>query len=136
MNSVVDFLFTEPLDYFLINLATKILEDGYPAYTTSIGWLGYDESKVRQLCRAALDEGYSYFKIKVGENIEVDKKRLEIIREEIGFDKNLMVDANQYWDVDIAIEWMKELAKFKPLWIEEPTSADDALGHSKIARVG
>lgn len=113
----------------------EMIKNGYPAYTTSIGWLGYEEKRVRQLCREAIKQGYEYFKIKVGQNIDEDKSRLKIIRQEIGEKMNLMIDANQCWDVDTAIEWMKELAPFKPLWIEEPTSADDALGHSKISKV-
>jgi L-fuconate dehydratase len=112
----------------------ELLEKGFPAYTTAVGWVGYTEEKRRQLCRQAMSDGYTRFKAKVGTSIEEDRKRLSIIRQEIGWDNLLMVDANQIWDVNQAIEWMKELADFKPLWIEEPTSPDDILGHAAIAK--
>ncbi|XP_074599939.1 mitochondrial enolase superfamily member 1-like [Brevipalpus obovatus] len=112
----------------------EMIENGYPTYTTSIGWIGYEQSKTRQLCREALANGFNHFKVKVGDCLEDDKERLKLIREEIGYEKFLMVDANQKWDVNQAIEWMKELASFKPLWIEEPTSPDDVVGHSTIAK--
>jgi L-fuconate dehydratase len=112
----------------------EMLRDGYPAYTTSAGWLGYSDEKIRHLCREALAQGWTHFKIKVGRDVDDDVRRCKIIREEIGNDKYLMVDANQYWDVDQAIEHMKHLAPFNPWWIEEPTSPDDVLGHARIAR--
>ncbi len=108
--------------------------EGYPAYTTSAGWLGYPDDKIRRLCREAVAEGWNHIKIKVGRDLQDDLRRLAIIREEIGWDRKLMVDANQVWDVPQAIDWMKELARFKPWWIEEPTSPDDVLGHAAIAR--
>lgn len=108
--------------------------EGYPAYTTSAGWLGYSDDKVRQLVREGLAAGWSHFKMKVGRDREDDIRRAAIIREEIGPDRTLMMDANQIWDVDQAIDWMKPLAQFAPWWIEEPTSPDDVLGHAKIAR--
>ena len=108
--------------------------EGYPAYTTSAGWLGYPDDKIRRLCREAVAEGWTHIKIKVGRDLEDDLRRCAIIREEIGWDRKLMVDANQVWDVPQAIQWMKELACFKPWWIEEPTSPDDVLGHAAIAR--
>jgi L-fuconate dehydratase len=108
--------------------------EGYPAYTTSAGWLGYPDDKIRRLCREAVAEGWNHIKIKVGRDCEDDVRRLGIIREEIGWDRKLMVDANQVWDVPVAIEWMKHLAPFRPWWIEEPTSPDDVLGHAAIAR--
>jgi len=108
--------------------------EGYPAYTTSAGWLGYSDDKVRQLVRDGLAEGWSHFKMKVGRDLADDIRRAAIIREEIGPDRKLMVDANQIWDVDKAIEWMKPLAEFNPWWIEEPTSPDDVLGHARIAK--
>jgi L-fuconate dehydratase len=108
--------------------------EGYPAYTTSAGWLGYPDDKIRRLCREAVAEGWTHIKIKVGRDLEDDLRRCAIIREEIGWDRRLMVDANQVWDVPQAIEWMKQLARFKPWWIEEPTSPDDVLGHAAIAR--
>jgi len=106
---------------------------GYPAYTTSAGWLGYSDEKVRDLVRVGLAEGWAHFKMKVGRDLNDDVRRAAIIREEIGPGRKLMMDANQIWDVDQAIEWMKPLAKFQPWWIEEPTSPDDVLGHAKIA---
>jgi L-fuconate dehydratase len=108
--------------------------DGYPAYTTSTGWLGYSDDKVRRLCREALAEGWTHFKIKVGRSLEDDMRRAGIIRQEIGPDRKLMMDANQVWDVGEAIENMKHLAAFDPWWIEEPTSPDDILGHAAVAR--
>ncbi|GMV80463.1 MAG: mandelate racemase [Planctomycetota bacterium] len=111
----------------------EMLRDGYPAYTTSAGWLGYPDEKIRALCRAAVADGWTHIKIKVGRSLEDDRRRCAIIREEIGYDRHLMTDANQVWDVPQAIAWMKELAEFKPLWIEEPTSPDDVLGHKKVA---
>jgi L-fuconate dehydratase len=112
----------------------ELLRDGYPAYTTSVGWLGYDDDKIRRLCREALAEGWTRFKMKVGADIDDDVRRIAIIREEIGPDRMLAVDANQRWDVGTAIEWMTHLAPFDPYWIEEPTSPDDILGHAAIAR--
>jgi L-fuconate dehydratase len=108
--------------------------NGYPAYTTSAGWLGYPDDKVRRLCRAAIAEGLDYIKIKVGRDLEDDKRRCAAVREEIGPDRHLMIDANQVWDVDQAIAWVTELAPYKPLWIEEPTSPDDVLGHAAIRK--
>ncbi len=111
----------------------KLLEKGYPAYTTSAGWMGYSDEKMRRLCREAKDQGFSHLKMKVGSNIDDDIRRAGIIRKEIGSKLNLMMDANQKWDVDEAIENMKVLKIFNPIWIEEPTSPDDILGHAKIA---
>ncbi len=122
------------------NEATKaareqaILLSGYPAYTTSAGWLGYSDEKVRALVREGLAQGWTHFKMKVGRDLDDDVRRARLIREELGPDRKLMMDANQVWDVDQAIDWMKELAAFDPYWIEEPTSPDDVLGHAKIAR--
>ncbi len=112
----------------------ELLRDGYPAYTTSVGWLGYDDAKIRRLCREALADGWTRFKLKVGADVEDDIRRARIVREEIGPDRMLAVDANQRWDVGVAIEWMARLAEFDPYWIEEPTSPDDILGHAAIAR--
>jgi L-fuconate dehydratase len=108
--------------------------DGFPAYTTSVGWLGYPDEKVRALIRAAVEQGWTAVKMKVGGPIEDDVRRAEIIREEIGPDRLLMMDANQVWDVDEAIANMRRLAPADPYWIEEPTHADDVLGHARIAR--
>ncbi|KAF2180594.1 L-galactonate dehydratase [Zopfia rhizophila CBS 207.26] len=105
-----------------------------PAYTTSAGWLGYGQDKMRALLRETLSKGYKHFKLKVGSDVQQDKERLAIAREIIGFDKGniLMVDANQVWSVPEAIAYMKQLAEFKPWFIEEPTSPDDVLGHAAI----
>jgi L-fuconate dehydratase len=107
---------------------------GYPAYTTSAGWLGYSDEKIRQLCREGLAQGWHDFKIKVGRDLQDDLRRCRIMREEIGDQNRLMMDANQIWDVSQAIEYMGHLAQFDPWWIEEPTSPDDILGHAKIAK--
>jgi L-fuconate dehydratase len=112
----------------------ELRERGYPAYTTSVGWLGYPDDKIRRLCREALEAGFTRFKIKVGANLADDVRRAAIVRQAIGPDGVLMVDANQRWDVGQAIEWMTTLAPARPLWIEEPTSPDDVLGHAAIAR--
>ncbi|MCL8025496.1 L-fuconate dehydratase [Nocardioides bruguierae] len=107
---------------------------GYPCYTTSAGWLGYSDEKLARLCREAVDAGYSHVKLKVGADLADDVRRCSIAREVIGPDVHLMIDANQVWDVPQAIDWVKELAQFDPLWIEEPTSPDDVLGHAAIRR--
>jgi L-fuconate dehydratase len=107
---------------------------GYPAYTTSTGWLGYSDEKVRRLCKEAIALGWTAFKMKVGQNLEDNLRRAAIMREEIGPKRKLMMDANQCWDVDESIAQMKALARFDPWWIEEPTSPDDILGHARIAR--
>lgn len=112
----------------------ELRSSGYPAYTTSAGWLGYDDAMLRQLLRSAVAEGWTHIKQKVGVNLADDMRRAMIIREEIGPERVLMMDANQVWGVDEAIANMAELARFQPLWIEEPTSPDDVLGHAAIAR--
>ncbi|MEU7883638.1 L-fuconate dehydratase [Microbispora bryophytorum] len=111
----------------------ELAEHGYPAYTTSPGWLGYDDGKLRRLCREAVADGWTHVKLKVGANVEDDVRRLSIAREELG-DRTLMIDANQVWDVPQAIEWLGRLAPYEPLWIEEPTSPDDVLGHAAIRK--
>ena len=113
---------------------TELLRAGYPAYTTSAGWLGYSDETIRRLCRESLADGFTHFKIKVGANLADDIRRAKIVREEIGPAGVLMIDANQRWDVGPAIAWTKALAFARPLWIEEPTSPDDVLGHAAIAR--
>jgi len=107
---------------------------GYPCYTTSAGWLGYSDAKLRRLCEEAVAAGYKHVKLKVGAVLADDIRRCGIAREVLGPDGNLMIDANQVWDVPQAIEWVKALAEFNPLWIEEPTSPDDILGHAAIRR--
>jgi L-fuconate dehydratase len=111
----------------------ELERDGYPAYLTSAGWLGYDEATVRDLCREALADGWRCFKTKVGLDVAGDVRRCEVMREEIG-DLPLMADANQVWDVDEAIARMRHLEPFDLRWIEEPTSPDDVLGHAAIRR--
>lgn len=106
---------------------------GYPAYTTSAGWLGYSDDKIRALMRDALADGWTHFKMKVGRNLDDDCRRAAIIREEIGPERFLMMDANQVWGVEEAIANMAQLAAYDPWWIEEPTSPDDILGHARIA---
>ena len=111
-----------------------VKKTGYPAYTTSAGWLGYSNEKIQQLCREALDDGFKMFKVKIGQDVSDDIRRLKVIRKEIGPDTPLMSDANQRWDVDVAISHMTALAEFNLRWIEEPTSPDDILGHAKIGK--
>ena len=106
--------------------------EGYPCYTTSAGWLGYDDDKLRRLCQEAVDAGFNHVKLKVGRDIEHDISRLRIAREVIGPDRQLMIDANQVWEVDQAIDSVRQLAFARPWFIEEPTSPDDVEGHRKI----
>ena len=112
----------------------RLLAEGYPAYTTSVGWLGYEDEKLRRLCRQYLAEGWESFKIKVGRDLDEDIRRCALIREEIGPARRFMIDANQVWEVDQAIEWTNALAEFRPWWIEEPLSPDDILGHARVAK--
>jgi L-fuconate dehydratase len=112
----------------------ELQANGYPAYITSAGWLGYSDEKIRRLCRESLAAGWTHFKIKVGVDVADDVRRCGVVREEIGPECKLMVDANQIWDVPQAIAWMEQLAPFDPWWIEEPTSPDDVLGHAAIRR--
>jgi L-fuconate dehydratase len=118
----------------------EMLEEGFPGYTTAAGWLGYSEEKMRRLAREAVAAGWTHLKQKVGADIEQDIRRARILREELGWDRKLMMDANQVWGVDEAICNMRRLAEFDPLWIEEPTSPDDILGHatirSRVAPIG
>ena len=112
-------------------LAT-LQREGYPCYTTSAGWLGYDDEKLRRLCQEAVDAGFRHVKLKVGRDLEDDIRRLRVAREVLGPDRELMIDANQVWEVGDAIRWVRELAFAKPWFIEEPTSPDDVEGHRKI----
>lgn len=112
----------------------QLLETGYPAYTTTPGWLGYDDEKLRRLCREAVDDGFSQLKLKVGADRGEDIRRLRIARAAVGPGIRIAVDANQRWDVPDAVEWISELAEFDLAWVEEPTNPDDVLGHSAIAR--
>ena len=112
----------------------RVMRDGYPAYTTSAGWLGYPDEKIRTRVREALKAGFEAFKLKVGRDLADDLRRAALVREIIGPDRVLMVDANQVWDVPEAIRWSKALLPYRPFWIEEPTSPDDILGHRAIAQ--
>jgi L-fuconate dehydratase len=111
-----------------------ITEVGYPAYTTSPGWLGYPDDKVERLCREAVSDGFRMIKLKVGADRPDDVRRLALARRTVGLDIRIAVDANQRWDVAAAIDWMTDLAPYDPWWIEEPTSPDDILGHAAIRR--
>ncbi len=106
--------------------------EGYACYTTSAGWLGYSDEKLRRLCQEAVDAGFNHVKMKVGRDLDDDIRRLTIAREVLGPDRHLMIDANQVWEVDQAIEWVNQLAFATPFFIEEPTSPDDIAGHRKI----
>lgn len=112
----------------------EMVRDGFPAYTTSAGWSGYSDDLMRRLCRAARTEGWTHFKLKVGIGRQEDAHRARLMREEIGPACVLLMDANQIWEVDEAIDEIRHLAPFQPYWIEEPTSPDDILGHGVIAR--
>lgn len=114
--------------------AAHLLEVGYPAYTTTPGWLGYSDEKLDRLCREAVADGYPQIKLKVGADLADDIRRLGIARAAVGEGFPIAIDANQRWDVDAAIEWVRALAEFDVEWIEEPTSPDDILGHAAIAR--
>ncbi|MFC3505617.1 L-fuconate dehydratase [Micromonospora krabiensis] len=111
-----------------------LLREGFPAYTTSPGWLGYDDDKLRRLCKEAVADGFGQIKLKVGADLADDVRRMTIARQICGPDYRIAVDANQRWDVPTAISWMRELAAFDPYWVEEPTSPDDVVGHATIAR--
>ena len=111
-----------------------LLREGFPAYTTSAGWMGYSDEKVRRLCTEAIAEGFTHFKVKVGADPADDARRVGLVRDAIGPRRQLMIDANQRWDVGEAIRNVQALARFNLLWIEEPTSPDDVLGHAAIAR--
>lgn len=112
----------------------RLDREGYPAYITSAGWMGYPDEQVRALCREALAQGWTRFKIKVGRDADENVRRCALVREEIGADAWLMVDANQAWDVGEAIEHVRRIARFNLHWVEEPTSPDDVLGHAAIRR--
>jgi L-fuconate dehydratase len=112
----------------------ELLASGYPSYTTSPGWLGYDDEKLARLCREAVAEGFKQIKLKVGADRGDDIRRMRIARETVGPDIRIAVDANQRWDVAEAIDWMSDLKQFDVAWVEEPTSPDDILGHAAIAR--
>ncbi|RCH80848.1 hypothetical protein CU098_004333 [Rhizopus stolonifer] len=130
----------EALEILRANVPNKakceadVRANGYPSYTTSAGWLGYSDDKVRRLIREAKEQGFKIFKQKVGSDKASDIRRAALIREEIGEDGVLMMDANQVWDVQEAIDWMQDLLPYKPFFIEEPTSPDDVLGHAAVRK--
>ena len=110
----------------------RLNAEGYPCYTTSAGWLGYSDDKLRRLCREAKDAGFTHTKFKVGRDLDDDIRRLTIAREVLGPDMTIMIDANQVWEVDQAIDWINALKFARPFFIEEPTSPDDVMGHKTI----
>jgi L-fuconate dehydratase len=112
----------------------ELLEKGYPAYTTSVGWLGYSDEKIHRLCQEALADGWTHFKVKVGGRPDDDLRRVSAVRAAIGPECKLMVDSNQRWDVDEAIARINELSHLNLWWAEEPTHPDDVLGHARIAK--
>ena len=114
------------------NRIATLEKEGYPCYVTSAGWLGYSDQKLKRLCVDAKKKGFEYVKLKVGKNLKDDMRRLEIARTSLGPEIKIMIDANQVWEVDEAINWMKSLSEFNPYFIEEPTSPDDIIGHKKI----
>jgi L-fuconate dehydratase len=138
----IDDAITEQEALALLNAQRKGREEriadlersGYPAYTTSVGWFGFSDEKVRSLCHEALAQGWQHFKLKVGGEPADDLRRAALVRDEIGSSSKLMMDANQRWGVNEAIDRTRELAAFHPWWMEEPTSPDDILGHARIRR--
>ncbi len=110
----------------------RLLADGYPAYTTSPGWLGYDDAKLARLAAEAVELGFDHFKLKVGADLDDDVRRFALARKVVGPDVRVSIDANQRWDVPEAIRWIQQLSEFDPWWVEEPTSPDDVLGHLAI----
>lgn len=112
----------------------ELIDVGYPSYTTSAGWLGYSDEALKQKCSDLKTRGWKHFKIKVGRDLQDDIRRCTVLRREMGDDAYMMIDANQVWDVPQAIEWIRQLAPFKPWFVEEPTSPDDILGHRAIAQ--
>jgi L-fuconate dehydratase len=112
----------------------RLIAEGYPAYTTSPGWLGYSDDKLQRLAREAIEEGFRTIKLKVGLSLEDDIRRCRLVRATVGPDTAVAIDANQRWDVQQAIEWLRPLKEFGLAWIEEPTSPDDILGHAAIRR--
>lgn len=111
-----------------------VRREGFPAYATSVGWLANTDAELRRRCKEAVAAGFDHVKMKVGADVDSDLKRARIVRSEIGPQRGLMMDANQVWGIDEAIEWIKRLRVVQPFWIEEPTSPDDVLGHARIAR--
>ena len=111
-----------------------LVEKGVPAYTTSPGWLGYSDEKMLDLTRKAVADGFTLIKYKCGKSVEDDRRRLSKVRKLVGPDFKIAIDANQVWDVDVAIDWINQLQEFELEWIEEPTHPDDVVGHARIAK--
>src|SRR4029077_1347581 len=112
--------------------AARLGEHGYPAYTTSPGWLGYSDVKLPRLAKQSIIDGFTQIKLKVGADLDDDVRRCRAARAAVGPDIRMAVDANQRWNVDVAVAWTRALGEFDPYWIEEPTSPDDVLGHAAI----
>ncbi len=129
-NEAIDIL--KKLDTSKHDRIRNLSKEGYPSYVTSAGWLGYSDEKIKTLCIEASKKGFKHVKLKVGKNLQDDVRRISVVRETLGDEVKILLDANQVWEVDQAIKWMKELSKFNPYFIEEPTSPDDILGHRKI----
>ncbi len=110
----------------------RLLREGYPAYTTTPGWLGYTDEKLVRLAKEAVADGFGLIKLKVGADNSADIRRVALAREAVGADMRIAIDANQAWGVEQAITWLRSLAPYDPYWIEEPTSPDDVLGHAAI----
>ena len=110
----------------------RLRENGYPAYTTTPGWLGYDDEKLHRLSVEAVKDGFTFIKLKVGRDVEEDIRRMGIARNAVGPDIAIAIDANQRWEISEAIDWVRKLGDNQPFWIEEPTSPDDILGHAAI----
>jgi L-fuconate dehydratase len=114
--------------------AAALRRDGYPAYSTAPGWLGYSDQRLAALCEEAVADGFTQVKLKVGAALEDDRRRCAIAREVLGADVGMAIDANQVWDVPTAVGWIRELAPFRPAWVEEPTAPEDILGTAAIRR--
>jgi L-fuconate dehydratase len=112
----------------------RLLARGYPAYTTSAGWLGYSDEKLTRLAAQAVADGFTQIKLKVGADLADDVRRFRVARSVVGPDIRIAIDANQRWNVDEAITWTRALAEFDPYWVEEPTSPDDVLGHAAVRK--
>jgi L-fuconate dehydratase len=117
-----------------VERAALLRESGYPAYTTSPGWLGYTDEKLTRLAKQAVAEGFTQIKLKVGADLHDDIRRFRAARAAVGDELRIAIDANQRWNVQEAIDWVRALGEFEPYWIEEPTSPDDVLGHAAIRR--
>ena len=114
--------------------AATLRANGYPAYTTSPGWLGYSDEKLSRLAKEAVAEGFTQIKLKVGADIDDDVRRFALARSVVGDGVRIAVDANQRWDVDEAVAAIERLREFDPWWVEEPTAPDDVLAHAAIRR--